>query len=267
MFKDLINKASGFYGEELIAGRISKIQKRIGGYLINNFTFHDEGISVQIDHIYINDSGIFVIETKNYAGEIKGDANGYEWIQSLAGGRTNNKLKNPIKQNAGHIFHLKHLITYKNIPFYSVIVFTNKANKIHVKNVSESFVIKLKDLEYLLVSQKKLTCSDVTSLIFDKLVSADEHITKKDHIKEIKKRQKRILQNHICPRCGATLKLVKTKNGMFYGCENFPTCKFKMRYQENLTGWSVKKTLFVVLIPIIIILLILVIVILITSFI
>jgi hypothetical protein len=34
------------------------------------------------------------------------------------------------------------------------------------------------------------------------------------------------IRNGICPRCGGTLTKRQGKNGRFYGCSNYPECKF-----------------------------------------
>jgi hypothetical protein len=52
----------------------------------------------QIDHLVISPYGLFVIETKNYSGEIKGKRNDNNWL-------VNNRFKmfNPLRQNYGHM--------------------------------------------------------------------------------------------------------------------------------------------------------------------
>ena len=50
-------------------------------------------------------------------------------------------------------------------------------------------------------------------------------ISKREHIKSIHETQRQIAQN-ICPRCNAPLVLRKGKYGDFYGCSNYPKCKF-----------------------------------------
>ncbi|MEL3909036.1 MAG: topoisomerase DNA-binding C4 zinc finger domain-containing protein [Treponemataceae bacterium] len=37
----------------------------------------------------------------------------------------------------------------------------------------------------------------------------------------------------ICPKCDAKLKLRKGKYGEFYGCSNYPKCKFMLSYNEE----------------------------------
>lgn len=76
-------------------------------YIINDLILSIDGSTSQIDHIVINSRGVFVIETKNYSGEIYGSENQREWTQVLAYGNVKNKLYNPIKQNLTHIYKVK----------------------------------------------------------------------------------------------------------------------------------------------------------------
>ena len=92
---------------EIVVARI--LGKTISGrqYVINDLLFSDQlGHSCQIDHIYINRYGIWIIETKNYSGQIYGTIDQREWTQVLAYGNTKNHFYNPIKQNTTHIYRL-----------------------------------------------------------------------------------------------------------------------------------------------------------------
>ena len=61
--------------------------------------------------------------------------------------------------------------------------------------------------------------------IYRKLSAANCYVSQEDHIKSINKTNDDI-RNHICPRCGGNLVLRNGKNGAFYGCSNYPKCKF-----------------------------------------
>ena len=53
----------------------------------------------------------------------------------------------------------------------------------------------------------------------------------KRHIQNTKYRQYSSLNNikqGVCPRCGGRLVLRKGKYGSFYGCSNYPKCKFTL---------------------------------------
>lgn len=93
----------------------------------------------QIDHILINEAGIFVLETKNYKGAIYGTEKGFHWCQYLNGKKF--IFYNPVKQNAVHIKRLKSVLG-NAYPYYSVIVFA----KNNTKKIDADNVVDLKDL-------------------------------------------------------------------------------------------------------------------------
>jgi hypothetical protein len=68
--------------------------------------------TAQIDHAIVSAFGIFVIETKNYAGRIYGDANSPEWHQGLCD--ISHPFPNPLRQNYGHVKALAGLLNYGN---------------------------------------------------------------------------------------------------------------------------------------------------------
>lgn len=74
----------------------------------------------QIDHVIISPYGLFVIETKNYNGTIKGTRDDRNWTVN---GRF--RMYNPLKQNYGHIKALENVLSaYSGIRFISIISFT-----------------------------------------------------------------------------------------------------------------------------------------------
>lgn len=196
-------------------------------YVINDLLFQNEdGQSCQIDHIYINKFGIWVIETKNYAGNIYGQENQREWTQVLAYGNEKNKFYNPIKQNATHIYHLSNYLKVKNV-FINVVVFLSHAD---ITNIVSNNVYSIYELPKIKNQTTNITLSiDKMEYYYNKLLELKNNatITKNEHIENIYKKQQQIQQG-ICPRCGGKLVLRNGKNGQFYGCSNFPNCKFKM---------------------------------------
>ena len=71
----------GKIGEKETAIYLSKIEGN--KQIINNITLNDNGKTRQIDHIAITETGVFVIETKNFSGQIYGRENSKEWKQYL----------------------------------------------------------------------------------------------------------------------------------------------------------------------------------------
>lgn len=194
-------------------------------YVINNLLFCiNPEKSCQIDHVFINKFGIWVIETKNYAGCIYGDENKREWTQALASGNKTHTFYNPIKQNATHIYHLSKYLNVKNI-FQNVIVFLSRAD---ISNISSENVYSVDELTTI------KTKNTVTYLSVEKMeyyynllltLKNNSTISEKVHIENIYRMQAQIQQG-ICPRCGGKLVIKNGKYGQFYGCSNYPKCKF-----------------------------------------
>ncbi|WP_163880854.1 nuclease-related domain-containing protein [Paenibacillus favisporus] len=74
----------------------------------------------QIDHVVITPQGLFVIETKNYTGEIKGARGAKSWTVS-----NRFKMYNPFMQNYGHIQVIKsYLPGFQGSRYISLFSFT-----------------------------------------------------------------------------------------------------------------------------------------------
>lgn len=203
----------------------NKVQKIIGEtienkqYVIHNLIIENNGKTAQIDHIVINQKAVFVIETKNYSGEIYGLEDQQEWTQILAQGNVKNKLYNPVKQNATHVYNIKKILG--KIPIRSLIVFVQN-NTEHIKS---NHVIPLEELKETLQYGEDILSIKQMKYIYETLLKNKADVTLKKHIKSIR-RQKRNLERGICPRCGGNLVLRKGKFGEFWGCSNYPKCKF-----------------------------------------
>lgn len=188
-------------------------------YVINNLILANEGKTSQIDHIIINKRGVFVIETKNYSGEIYGSENQREWTQVLAYGNVKNKLYNPLKQNATHVYNIKKIIG--KLPVHSVVVFVqNNTHYIEANNV-----IPLSALRNTLQHGENVLSIHQMKMAYGALLASRSDITNKEHIYNIREQQ-RNLELGICPRCGGSLVLRNGKHGDFWGCSNYPKCKF-----------------------------------------
>ncbi len=76
----------------------------------------------QLDHVLLTPYAIFVIETKNYQGEIKGGRDDKQW-------NVNNRFKmlNPFHQNYGHIESVLKLTKASREDIVSMVSFTRRA--------------------------------------------------------------------------------------------------------------------------------------------
>lgn len=213
-------KGRGIIGEWRVRRVIGKTKEGVQ-YVINDCVVIYGGKSSQIDHILIARNGVFVIETKNYSGRIYGNEFAHEWTQVLKFGSVKNKIYNPIKQNATHIYRLQEILG--NVPMRSVVVFVQN----NTQFLSTKKVISLKKLRSVLKKGEPVLSLQQMKTIYDKLKKQTEncHVTQKQHIAGIQKMQEEIASN-VCPRCGGMLVRKTGKYGAFYGCENYPKCKF-----------------------------------------
>ena len=227
------SKIKGSIGEAKVNTRLNFIGKEyivLKDILIKS----SNGYTSQIDELVLSEYGLFVIETKNYKGWIFGNEKAENWTQVIY--KEKHTFRNPIKQNWSHIYALKSLLSdYPNIKYHPIVVFSGNAT---LKSIESSIPV---------IYSNKLN-STIRKLSFEKCLSIDElnkiqtilesselkeRNARKEHIKNIKQnvREKKIkMANLICPRCNGELKLRNGRNGKFYGCSNYPRCKFTMPY-------------------------------------
>lgn len=85
----------------------------------------DDGVTTQIDHVIVSEWGIFVIETKTYAGWIFGDAGSAQWTVSHF--KRKDRFQNPLRQNYRHIATLSECLGISKEYFKTVVAFCGDA--------------------------------------------------------------------------------------------------------------------------------------------
>lgn len=133
--------------------------------------------SCDIDHLLIGPNGIFLIETKNYKGEISctGDIWEYQKIGKM-GGVYKGYISNPSKQLKRNVWELKSFLDKKtkrlfgenNFPYWiqGIVVFTNEETVLNVKDETVT-ILKVDDLLNYIKSFKKnkLSISDIEKIL------------------------------------------------------------------------------------------------------
>lgn len=215
----------GEKGEEKVIDVLSDIKDY--HHLLNNIVIvnpHSE-MSHQIDHILIHPHGLFVLETKNYYGDIS--YSDHNWYVSIRGNKK--KTPNPLLQNKSHAIELYKALNgrYQIIP---VVVF--------VKNNAPYFddenVINIDDLLLFIESypyEHQYTDKTIDKIkeLIDK-VSADisnkEHVENISYLKQYKKEsyaeKEYALEKGICPRCNSKI----LNRGYHYKCSK---CDFQFK--------------------------------------
>lgn len=220
-------KTWGEQGEIAVARRLKKLPQE-QYKIINDLLLQNNGFSSQIDHVVVSPYGVFVIETKNYTGDIFGGPNSEMWTQNIYGSKS--QFRNPIWQNQGHITALKRVLGDRGrIPFHNIVLFSEyadvKADACQGIYYFRQIVPVIKGFDEIVLTQ-----ADVDS-IYSKLLAANvtDKKARKAHVKsaqETKKRRDVAVANGKCPRCGGNLVLRTGKYGQFYGCSNYPKCNY-----------------------------------------
>lgn len=222
--------SKGKVGEMRVASILKKFP--VDRYkIINDLLLTSNGYSTQIDHIVISIYGVFVIETKFYQGWIYGGENSEYWTQNIYGNKY--QLRNPIHQ--GHIRALKFLLKgYGNIPFISVVAFSRQARL----GVDAHTPVIYWDQIPIIINQfetKVLSESQIQSIYNILLANnTEDKYAKKQHIYKVRHNELKrdiAIANGYCPQCGGTLTLRQGKYGKFYGCSNYPRCKYTTPYR------------------------------------
>ena len=227
-------KIKGWFGEKNISNRLEKLDAdkyiTLNDILIKN----EKENTSQIDHLVVSVYGLFVIETKNYKGWIFGNEKAEKWSQVIYNRKS--FFRNPVKQNWSHIYALKSVLKdYSDLRYIPIVVFAGSAvlKKI-VSNVPVIYDYEVANFIQEYPVEKCISFEDVQKIasILQNANIEDKEI-RKSHVNNIHKTvvERQIkMENLICPRCNGELKLRNGRNGKFYGCSNYPRCRFTMPY-------------------------------------
>ena len=229
-------------------------------FLFNCYIPKEDGTMTEVDMILLHESGIYVLESKNYSGWIFGTETQKLWAQTLAAGKGKTRKEhflNPIIQNKVHLQWLQtYLKDFNNLTLYSYIVFSIRCE---LKNITltsgNHFVVKRDNLLEAVSRNAAASNIRMTKSLIDEVYKKLYPLTQVDeakktlHIEQIKNRYERpatirtASESHDrkCPQCGGELVLRVAKKGdfagkKFYGCSNYPKCK----YVQNLEALLMK---------------------------
>ncbi len=134
--------SGGWEGEKQVAKLLSS--KLSDDYILINDLYLHNGYG-DIDHVVLGPSGIFVLETKNWSGNIT--CNGDEWQRA---GKRNFK-GSPSRQVKRNTAKIKHVIdssqAFRSLGTWveGIVVFTNNRASLHLNNPTVS-ILKLPQL-------------------------------------------------------------------------------------------------------------------------
>ena len=220
-------EVKGRRGENSVSATLKSLPS--GYKTIDNLVLKTQNGYTQLDHVVVSNHGLFVIETKNYKGWIFGSETKLHWKQVIY--KNSYQLYNPIFQNHSHIKALRIAMPdLYRLPVVSIVVFVGNCDlKVYAPN---EHVIKRRELKSVIknYSEQNLEDSAVETL-YNRLLELDksQEYSPDEHKKQVRENSQKTQQKiyaGICPRCGGTLIERKGKYGKFYGCSNYPKCRF-----------------------------------------
>ncbi len=137
---------------------------RYGCILLKKPDFIDE--PQEYDHILVCDSGVILIETKHWKGQVEIRPDG-KWIRDS---ENNGKIigeKNPVSQMKRHEMLMKSILP--NVPVYSILCFSNSSLIIkgaeNCKDYPISYIDQLEDVIIQLINSRKAPNGDVDYIV------------------------------------------------------------------------------------------------------
>ncbi len=200
--------------------------------------------TTQIDHVVVSRYGVFAIETKNYRGDIYGNDDRQQWTQVIVTDVTymkkwyktytyvtKNRFYNPVKQSLAHTYAIKKALKdWPNLKVVPIVVFVGSAVLTNVN--TQHHVIYIEQLlstiqSYGIPYLSNADVARIVSCLSQKNVR--DQVDNRTHVSNVyaaKQSYNDKIASGICPQCGGTLVQRNGKYGRFYGCSNYPRCRF-----------------------------------------
>ena len=193
--KDFEKQLKGIAGESIIQLLLNSPQL---GYrkIMKNIYVPYGNQTTEIDVVMIHETGIYVIESKNYSGWIFGNENQKQWTQML-NSYTKKRFYNPVWQNRTHIRALSSYTNIDKSKIKSYIVFSDRCElKAVPPNTSECIITKIDLFLYAIYNdinnRKKIFTVEEVNQIEEKLkpITNVSQEVKNKHIQDIEKNKK-----------------------------------------------------------------------------
>lgn len=168
-------------------------------YLFNLYVPKDDGETTELDVVLLHESGVYVLESKNYSGWIFGTESQKYWTQTLPAGRGRSQKErffNPIMQNKGHIKWLQAFLADQTLPIYSYIVFSDRcilkkitltSGKHHVLNRRNLLLAIRKNISKAGVRLSQYDIDALFQMLFP--LTQMDAVGKKKHIENVERKK------------------------------------------------------------------------------
>lgn len=206
----------------------------------------EDGYTSQLDLVIVGLKGVYVVEVKFYEdARIYGDGKKSKWYYYRGGKKYD--IYSPIKQNKKHIEYLKDFLKdFGDIPFFSVLaILCDDAKVTNINSDSENRdtviitgLLSLQEAIEELAKNKSFVFDEVKKQEIYNYIMNNQHKGKearekhKENVKDYKDIQEELKQQRVCPYCKTELVLRKGKYGEFYGCSNYPKCRYTLKIDK-----------------------------------
>jgi hypothetical protein len=209
------------------AHRLETNPRRLKLYEFRNVIVPDERGTTEVDVILVGNTGVFVIELKQYNAWIFGNEHDEKWTARYVNGSTH-QFQNPLRQNHRHVMALIAQLGLRREHFYSLVAFFGDCE---LKTKMPPNVL-IGDYEHHVLSTDgiRLTDADVSRVCMALRV-LESASTEAAHDEHVERLHKRFFSTTVCPRCGSPLverrSTKPTSDGEpFLGCLAFPRCTY-----------------------------------------
>lgn len=213
--------------------------------VVNNLRLEFNGRSAQIDHLIAVPSGFLVLESKFLPLKVIIEKNGSWYKTKIEKGKEIKEgMYNPAEQNSRHIAVIKDIlatIRVEPLPqFSNIVVLTNPQTIVEKRTTSNSFCILRTDQLRSYIDRHKAApvqkCTPPATELVNEIIKyhipVDFDVYKRYNIdfREVMPVKERIKYDvvkkmYICSFCSNPMVLKKNKDGLFWGCSNYPLCK------------------------------------------
>lgn len=240
-----MEKYKGMCGEAYVHNILTQLPEEYT--VFDDVVLKTAGGTTQIDHVVVSKYGVFAIETKNYRGEIYGNDNRQEWKQIIVRDVTfrkkwwktysyvtKNYFYNPVMQSMAHVNAIKRVLAdWPNMTVVPIVVFAGSAvlngvNTQHHVVYSDQLIATIQSYNTPLISDVVVDRVKYCLLYNNVRDQVDER-THVGNVYAAKQSYNDKIESGICPRCGGKLVLRNGKYGNFYGCQNYPRCRFILK--------------------------------------
>ena len=202
-----------------------------------------DGYTSQIDLVLVGNRGVYVVEVKSFSdAKIYGDTQKAKWYYYNHSKKY--EIYSPLRQNKKHVEYLKTFLKeFGDVPVFSIITMICDDFKISGEYPADTIVCNslpaMKRGLYNIAENKPEVFNDTQKQeIFD-YIKNSQHIGKearvahKQNVIAYKESLEEGKKQKICPYCKGALVLRNGKNGKFYGCKNYPKCRYTMSFDEK----------------------------------